>query len=555
MSNKTTTIGHYLLMRLKELGVDHLFGVPGDFVLGFFNQILESDVKYIGTCNELNAAYAADGYARVKGLGAFSTTYAVGELSAINGVAGAFSEHIPVVAITGAPATTYFNNSTLLHHTLGDYKIPLKMYEHITVASALLDNPEIATQEIDRVLSAALFYQRPVYLALPSDIIHQSCSLPGPFPYRKPLQGSEDSLKEAIAEAVSLLEHASKPIILADVELIRFKLQDTFKQLLDKTGYPYASMTLAKAILDEDHPQFIGQYQGDRSREYVHKRVESADAILLLGGVLTDFNTGGFTARLESKKTIRANINSIAIKNHYYANVDLKDFMVGLSKQLSKKDLASLDIKQALYGCVHRRSEEFKAEKNKKITFQRFFDRMSSFIQEGSTVIAETGASLFSAAETLMPKGTTFIGQTFYGSIGYTVGATLGAAIASKKRRVVTFIGDGSFQVTAQDLSTMIRYETNPIIFLVNNEGYTIERVIVDHSYNDIQNWKYHELPAVFGGKKGWNVHTEDELEEALKEALQHDELCFIEIHTDKMDCSEALRKAGEGMAKLNKLK
>lgn len=555
MSNKTTTIGLYLLMRLKELGVDHLFGVPGDFVLGFFNQVLESQVKYIGTCNELNAAYAADAYARVKGLGAFSTTYAVGELSAINGVAGAFSEHIPVVVITGAPATVNFNKSTLLHHTLGDYNIPMKIYEHVTVASALIDNPEIATQEIDRVLSAALFYQRPVYLALSSDIIQKPCALPGLFPYRKASKSSPDSLKEAVSEAVSLFESSSKPIVIADVELIRFKLQDTFKQFLEKTKYPYATMMLAKAIIDEDHPQFIGLYQGDRSREYVQKRVESADAILLLGGLMTDFNTGGFSAFLDPSKTVRANINSIAIKNHYYNNIDLKDFMVELSKKLTKRDLTSLDIKQALHGCSHRRTQEFKSEKNKKITFQRFFDRISGFIQDNSIVIAETGASLFSAVETLMPKGTTFIGQTFYGSIGYTVGATLGAAIADKKRRVVLFVGDGSFQVTAQDLSTMIRYETNPIIFLINNEGYTIERVIVDHSYNDIQNWKYHELPAVFGGKKGWDVHTEDELEEALKYALQNKELCFIEIHTGKMDCSEALRKAGETMAKVNQLK
>ena len=133
MNNTEITVAEYLLLRLKEIGVDEMFGVPGDFVMGFFNQIIKSDIKYIGTCNELNAAYAADGYARIKGIGAFATTFGVGELSAINGVAGSFAERVPVVVITGSPSTISFKNRPLLHHTLGDYQIPLKMFQKITV--------------------------------------------------------------------------------------------------------------------------------------------------------------------------------------------------------------------------------------------------------------------------------------------------------------------------------------------------------------------------------------------------------------------------------------
>jgi TPP-dependent 2-oxoacid decarboxylase len=548
------TVAEYLLTRLKEIGVEHLFGVPGDFVLGFFNQVLRSDVKYVGTCNELNAAYAADGYARIRGIGAFSSTYGVGELSAVNGVAGAFAERVPVVVITGSPAMINFRTRPLLHHTLGDYQIPLRIYEKITAASTQLVSAETAPAEIDRVLSACLSHQQPVYLSLPSDVVMMKCHRPKAFLFPTPARSDQAALGEAIKEALGMLEKARKPVVIGDVELIRFKLQKEFAGLLDKTGFPYVTMMLGKTVLSEQHPQFIGLFEGDRSRDYVRNRVESADCILQLGALLTDFNTGGFTTNLDDAKTISANIRSVKIKHHYYENVSLHDFILGLTEKLSRRDPATLEIQRAAEGCVHRHTEPYQAEAPKPLTLKRFFDRMSHFIEDNSIVIAETGVSLFSAAEMLMPEGATFIGQTFYGSIGYTVGATLGAGMAAPDRQVVLFVGDGSFQVTCQDLSTMIRHRLKPIIFLINNDGYTIERVISDRPYNDIQPWHYHKLVDVFGGGPGLDVRTEGELEIALGKAATADGLVFIEIHTGRLDCPEALRSAGRLMAKTNQL-
>jgi len=213
-----------------------------------------------------------------------------------------------------------------------------------------------------------------------------------------------------------------------------------------------------------------------------------------------------------------------------------------------------MDIHRAIDGCTHRKTIQFKSEEGKALTLHRAFDRISSFIPENAIVIAETGQSLFSAAETLMPKGTTFVSQVFFGSIGFTVGATLGCCIAAQSRPVILFVGDGSFQVTAQDLSTMIRYKTTPTIFLLNNDGYLIERVIIDNYYNDIQPWKYHLLTEVFRGGKGFDVKTESELDDALKEAEKrlHKELTFIEFHTEKFDASSVLKAAGKSMAKSN---
>jgi TPP-dependent 2-oxoacid decarboxylase len=554
MISTEITVAEYLLIRLKEIGVDHIFGVPGDFVLGFFNHVLKSGVKYIGTCNELNAAYAADGYARIRGIGAFSSTFGVGELSAINGVAGSFAEKVPVVVITGSPATIHFRTRPLLHHTLGDYQIPLKMYEKITVASTQLASGETAPAEIDRVLLACLSHQQPVYISLPSDVVMMKCSRPNPFLFPSHPRSDQDALGEAIKETVRMLDQSQKPVVIGDVELIRFKLQTEFARFLDKTGFPYATMMLGKALLSEHHPQFIGLFEGDRSRDYVRNRVEAADCILKLGTLMTDFNTGGFTTNLDDSKMISGNIGYVKIKHHYYENVHLHDFILGLTEKLSRRDPATLDIQCAHDGCVHRHSVPYQPDAPKPITIKRFFDRMSHFIKDNSIVIAETGVSLFSAAEMLMPEGATFIGQTFYGSIGYTVGATLGICMAAKDRRVVLFVGDGSFQVTCQDLSTMIRNHLRPVIFLINNDGYTIERVIVDRPYNDLQPWHYHKLVDVFGGGLGIDVRTEGELEDALGKAATTDDLVFIEIHTGRMDCPESLRSAGRSMAKINQL-
>ena len=554
MLSSEITVAEYLLTRLKEIGVDHLFGVPGDFVPGFFNQVLKSAVKYVGTCNELNAAYAADGYARIRGIGTFSSTYGVGELSAINGVAGAFAERVPVVVITGSPATTYFRTRPLLHHTLGDYQIPLRIFEKITAASTQLVSAETAPAEIDRVLSACLSHQQPVYISLPSDVVMMKCNRPNAFLFPTPDRSDQDALGEAIKEALEMLDKAQKPVVIGDVELIRFKLQKEFAGLLDKTGYPYVTMMLGKTVLSEHHPQFIGLFEGDRSRDYVRNRVETADCILQLGALLTDFNTGGFTTNLVDSKTISANIRAVKIEHHYFENVYLPDFILGLTEKLSRRDPATLEIHCAADGCVHRHTEVYRPEAAKPLSIKRFFDRMSHFVEDNSIVIAETGVSLFSAAEMLMPEGATFIRQTFCGSIGYTVGATLGAGMAAQDRRIVLFVGDGSFQVTCQDLSTMIRNHLKPVIFLMNNDGYTIERVVCDHPYNDIQPWLYHKLVDVFGGGLGLDVRTEGELEDALGKAATTDGLVFIEIHTGRLDCPESLRSAGRSMAKTNQL-
>lgn len=550
------TVSHYVMDRLKELGIEHVFGVPGDFVLGVFHAVEERGVRCICTCNELNAAYAADAYARIRGLGAVLTTYVVGELSAINGVAGAYAERIPVVQITGCPASHHYKNRPLLHHTLGDYLIPVSMYEKITCASALLDSAQKAPAEIDRVLRECVSRKLPVYLGICADVAMQPCT-PPTQPLTIPLRPSSDAdqLAEAIDEAAAIFASARSPVVVVDGEVQRFGLEGAVHRLLDATGYPFAAMMLGKSIIDEHHPQFIGLYEGDRSRKYVRDRVEQADAVLLAGPMLTDFNTGGFSVHMDVGRSVAANVDRLRIRHHYYDRVEIGEFLDGLANRLTRREMCTLNVQHASGGCRHRATETYEAKADRPLKLERFFHRISHFLDSQSTMIVETGSALFAGAEVLMPSGCRFMSQTFFGSIGYTVGATLGASLAAPDRRTCLFVGDGSFQVTAQDLSTMIRYRTNPIVFLLNNDGYLVERVISDGPFNDLQRWNYARLPEVFGGGYGCQVRTEGELENALAEArLRRNEVVFVEVVLDRWDSPDAMTQAGKTMARNNYL-
>ncbi|MCW6038765.1 alpha-keto acid decarboxylase family protein [Spirulina subsalsa FACHB-351] len=537
---KTTTIGQYLVEQLEALGIGHIFGVPGDYVLKFMDLLLESSLELVGTCNELNAGYAADAYARLKGVGAVCVTYGVGGLSLVNAIAGAYAEQVPLIVISGAPPTTAHQNlwnPLLLHHTTGDYNLQQSVLEKVTVAAVTL-TPDQATQQIDQTLAACLRYKRPVYIEIPVDLVAHPCTIPAQKPLVVRPSSDEQALREAVEEAVMLLERAKYPVILAGVELHRYGIQGKLVELVEKTGYPIASTLLGKSSITEMHPQFIGNYVGALSRDYVRDRVEQADCILCLGAILSDTNLGGYTAQLERGKLINANLQRVQIKHHYYSPIYLGDFMDCLMETLSPRSPQTLNIQptSTLLG------DPFVVQSEAPLTNARFYQRMNHFMGEQNIAIAETGDAIIACIDLPIRQDAKFIGQAFYMSIGYSLPACLGAGLAQRNHRILLFIGDGSFQMTCQELSTIIRHGLNPIVFLINNDGYTIERMIHDGAYNDLQPWKYHKMPEIFGESWSCEVHTEGDLEEALATAqLLRDRLCFIEIHLDRLDCCERL--------------
>jgi pyruvate decarboxylase/indolepyruvate decarboxylase len=543
------TVGDYLVLRLGQIGIKHIFGVAGDYNMEFLDFIVnQPGIELVTTCNELNAAYAADGYGRINGIAALVTTFGVGELSAINGIAGAYAEHVPVVAITGSPATKIQSSGSLVHHTFGtgDFSMFAQMYEKVTAAQAYL-TPENATAEIDRVLGICLLKKLPVYISLPMDVATIEVAPPLDLFESPVLQSDRATLASAVDASVTMLDKAEKPVILADVGVDRYRLHQQLRDLLAATGYPYATLSMGKGLLEETHPQFIGIYNGAISEDYVRRRIEEADCVLSIGVLMTDFNTGKFSAKLDPSRTIEVHGQDLKIGRTAYNNVAMQDFLPALSKRLQHRNAEKLDLKPAVENLDAGFTTEFQPNSTAAITQQRFWQRLAHFLKEDDIIVAETGTCLFGASVVPLPQGTTFVGQVLWGSIGYSLGSLLGCCVAAPQRRSILLIGDGSFQMTAQELSTILRYDLKPIIFLINNDGYTIERDIhgAKMPYNDIQRWNYHKLPEIFA-LDSWSVKvsTESELESALQTASQsRDKLAFIEVVMDKMDSPEILLK------------
>lgn len=545
--NKSTTVGKYLVTRLEQAGLRHIFGIPGDYVLGFYDLLVDSRMKVVGTCTEAGAAFAADAYARVNGLGAVCVTYCVGGLSTLNAIAGTYAEKSPVILISGAPGMNERERSPLLHHRVRDFNTQRLIFEKVTVASAALEDPETAPDQIDEVIAACLAQKRPVYLELPRDVVRMRCREPRPIKTAA-VRSDPEVLKEALREAVEMISKACRPVILAGVEIHRFGLQQALLQLVERSGCPVAATLLGKSVITERHPQYLGVYEGAMGREAVRMAVENADCVLILGAFMTDINLGIYTARLDVSKTINATSERIAIKRHAYEGIILRDFIDGLSRGLRKRPRPR---KSRGVG-----EEPIRARPKQRVTVRRFFKRMDEFLADDMLVIADVGDSLFGAADLTMHGRTEFLSPAYYTSMGFAVPAALGTQIGRREKRPIVFVGDGAFQMTGNELSSIARHGLNPIVCVLNNEGYTTERFIHEGPYNDIHNWAYHQMPDVL--QKGWGreVWTEGDLEEALAQALANrSSYSILNVHLDKMDRSEALERLGKRLAKQGGLK
>jgi TPP-dependent 2-oxoacid decarboxylase len=536
-------IGQYLIQRLSHFGVRHVFGIPGDYVLGFYDLLEKSSLRVINTCDEQGAGFAADAYARIRGLGAVCITYCVGGLKVANSTAGAFAEKSPVVVISGAPGLRERRKDPLLHHKVREFDTQKKVFEQITVASTVLSDPQIAFQEIDRVLHAALRYKRPIYIELPRDLVN----VPG-IPHHRPPEMNQRSdpaaLKAMLGEAQAMINAARKPVILADVEVHRFGLQNELVELAQKSNIPVASTLLGKSVIGEQHPFHLGVYEGAMGREDVRQYVEQSDCVLLLGFFMTDINLGVFTARLDPARCIRATSERMSVRYHYYEDVRFKDFMRGLLRlPLRRRRLEKHPHPRA--------TPAFRPERQASLTVKRLFQRLNSFLSPEMMVVADVGDALFGAADLFIHHSTEFLGPAYYASMGFSVPASIGAQMASPKLRPLVLVGDGAFQMTGMELATVARYGLNPIVIVLNNHGYGTERHMQDGPYNDLWPWRYSRLPEILGAGLGFEVRTEQELDDALRAAQEHREsYCLLEVHLDPLDRSPALQRLAERLAR-----
>ncbi|MCC7278548.1 MAG: alpha-keto acid decarboxylase family protein [Chromatiaceae bacterium] len=536
------TVSDYLVQRLQEIGIEHAFGVPGDYTLDFLDHLVTSPIAWVGNCNELNAGYAADGYARVKGAGLAVVTYAVGGFSILNAVAGAYAEHVPLVVISGAPAMARRQSGALVHHLAGDHEMQLAIYRKLTVDCALLSSPRSAPDDIDRVLTQCLSWKRPVYLELPMDVAQMPCRRPEPIGFQVEKVSEPLTLDECVAEVVAHLDRAKNPAILVGTEISRFGLGPAVLRLIERIELPYAMTVSAKGCLPELHPQCLGIYQGGLGRPETQTQIEASDCLIELGVWLTDWDTGLYTSKLAQPGFVRANLDQVRIGQHLYPGVQLADLIQALTDRAQPRRF--LDSHPA------RPSVQvgaYVAEPDRPLAAGRFYRRVEQFLDDSMILVSDIGDVICAVADMHIEEADNFLTQAYYMSIGYATPAALGVSLARPDKRPVVLVGDGAFQMTAQEVSTLLRQGCRPIILLVNNDGYLIERYLhQDQIYNDLQPWRYAELPHVLGtGAITRRVTTEGELEEALAVALAApDQLVFIEACVGR-DASDALKRIG----------
>ena len=543
-------VGQYLMDAISAVGVDKVFGVPGDFNLTFLDDIIHrDDMDWVGNTNELNASYAADGYARMKGISAMVTTFGVGELSAVNGIAGAYAERVPVIAITGAPTREVEKAGKYVHHSLGegtfdDYR---KMYKHITTAQGYI-TPENAQVEIPRLIDAALNEKRPVHMHLPIDVAAQKIEVEKPYCYVTPEKQDVSSYIKRIEDK---LKTAKQPLIIAGHEINSFDLHEALEQFVNQTHIPVAQLSLGKGAFNEQNDYYMGIYDGEISDEPIKSYVNGSDVILNIGAKLTDSATAGFSYQFNLDDVIMINHHNFKVDALHAEEVRLTDLLEGLLEM----DYVS-DVNYPHYHVSEHKEIELI---DHPLTQSTYFKLMQSFIKPKDIILAEQGTSFFGAYDLALYKENKFIGQPLWGSIGYTMPATLGTQIADKQRRNLLLIGDGSLQLTVQALSTMIREGLKPVIFVVNNDGYTVERKIHGEtaSYNDINMWDYKMLPFVFGIKeddvKIHNVTTSIELEKTLKDIDDTPNIMhFVEVHMDVHDAPAKLNEIAKAFANQN---
>ena len=537
-----TTVGEFLLRRLKDIGITEVIGVPGDFNLSFLEQLRDADgIRFVGACNELNAAYAADGYARSRGVGALLTTYGVGELSALNGIAGSRAEHIPVVSIGGAPpqyATEFHWN---LHHSLadGDFANMLEAIAPFTEVAVRV-SPMNAVEEIDRALRTCLREKRPVHIQLPSDITHLTIEAPD-APLDTSLPASDpERLEAAAARILEALAHAEHPILLIDQDADRHGFTEPLLRLAEKAQIPFAQMSSGKALLPENHPLFIGTYNGAASAPGVKDRVEHSDFLVTTNPRFIEVNSGSFTHELDHALVVNLGDQHASVDGEYFVGLTTRELIDALIDRAPERPATPRE--PAPTTCA--------AAPTGPLTQAELWPRMARFLRADDVVIAEAGTSHIGLSAQQLPANVKYINSPIWGSIGFTLPATLGSQLAEPGRRHVLFIGDGSFQLTAQELSTILREELNPIIVLMNNRGYTIERYILgmEDEYNDIQNWSYGALPQVFKPDttmKSYSAQTFEELEEALAAIESSDAGAFLELHLPPADAPAGLKAFG----------
>ncbi|HAD4208630.1 TPA_asm: alpha-keto acid decarboxylase family protein [Salmonella enterica subsp. enterica serovar Typhi str. CT18] len=533
------TVADYLLDRLAGCGIGHLFGVPGDYNLQFLDHVIDHPtLRWVGCANELNAAYTADGYARMSGAGALLTTFGVGELSAINGIAGSYAEYVPVLHIVGAPCSAAQQRGELMHHTLGDgdFRHFYRMSQAISAASAILDEQN-ACFEIDRVLGEMLAARRPGYIMLPADVAKKT-AIPPTEALALPVHEAQSGVETAFRyHARQCLMNSRRIALLADFLAGRFGLRPLLQRWMAETPIAHATLLMGKGLFDEQHPNFVGTYSAGASSKEVRQAIEDADRVICVGTRFVDTLTAGFTQQLPAERTLEI--------QPYASRIGETWFNLPMAQAVST--LRELCLECAFAPPPTRSAGQPVRIDKGELTQESFWQTLQQCLKPGDIILVDQGTAAFGAAALSLPDGAEVVVQPLWGSIGYSLPAAFGAQTACPDRRVILIIGDGAAQLTIQEMGSMLRDGQAPVILLLNNDGYTVERAIhgAAQRYNDIASWNWTQIPPALNAAQQaecWRVTQAIQLAEVLERLARPQRLLFIEVMLPKADLPELLR-------------
>ncbi|EFR5058269.1 alpha-keto acid decarboxylase family protein [Salmonella enterica] len=533
------TVADYLLDRLAGCGIGHLFGVPGDYNLQFLDHVIDHPtLRWVGCANELNAAYAADGYARMSGAGALLTTFGVGELSAINGIAGSYAEYVPVLHIVGAPCSAAQQRGELMHHTLGDgdFRHFYRMSQAISAASAILDEQN-ACFEIDRVLGEMLAARRQGYIMLPADVAKKT-AIPPTQALALPVHEAQSGVETAFRyHARQCLMNSRRIALLADFLAGRFGLRPLLQRWMAETPIAHATLLMGKGLFDEQHPNFVGTYSAGASSKEVRQAIEDADRVICVGTRFVDTLTAGFTQQLPAERTLEI--------QPYASRIGETWFNLPMAQAVST--LRELCLECAFAPPPTRSAGQPVRIDKGELTQESFWQTLQQYLKPGDIILVDQGTAAFGAAALSLPDGAEVVVQPLWGSIGYSLPAAFGAQTACPDRRVILIIGDGAAQLTIQEMGSMLRDGQAPVILLLNNDGYTVERAIhgAAQRYNDIASWNWTQIPPALNAAQQaecWRVTQAIQLAEVLERLARPQRLSFIEVMLPKADLPELLR-------------
>jgi len=518
-----STVASYLAIRLRDIGIEHVFTIPGDYCAPFLD-VLDATpgIERVPNRNELGCGYAADGYARLKGAGAACVQYGVGTFSLLNCVAGSFVEFVPVAIISSSPGASSRlleeHQNILFHHSTGDLRADQEVFKHVTEASMLITNAGSAPHEIDWALTQMITHRRPVYIEVINSVWNASCPEPSGKLSPIPPYSDPSSLQSAVHSAYAALASAQSPVFFLGVEVQRLGLQKLAQELIDATGIPFTTTSLGKTVLDEGQPLFAGTYAGPASPPFTNELVTKSDCVLALGTIITDDYLGVMASSFS--KMIRVSHGETRVGLTYFPPVALADFLAAFLEAVRRRPLGKWPLPEAPFATPLPTSHP-----EIQLTYELFYEILGGFVvttslRESCVLVLGESTSLYVFGNLFGLVPNSFVAQAAWGSLGHETGSALGVGLGSGKRPLVV-AGDGGFMMICQEISSLVQAQSNAVIFVMSNHGYAIEQAFVNLKafepggefapYDVLPQWDYLALAQAFGAR-GVRVSTTTEL-------------------------------------------